>query len=130
MDERLTLLDGHRVGSLRKEDLPELSLVILDVLRGRGAANTLLSCGSEYIVLKSRTAKVYVLREDWLKVLPEIQQGAFDTLLNPVTPSRGYLDPVTEREGSLMDHADKPLYERILTTLQGFFTETFPVAVL
>jgi hypothetical protein len=69
-----------------------------------------------------------ILEEDWMKIMPIIQTSSFNTSIIPVAKIATYVDPTARAEPALLDFTERELYTRILYTLQGLFTERFPVS--
>lgn len=127
VDNRLFYVDDRRVVRLRKEDLPKLARAMVAVIRGRARAGVARVKNVDFIELKGPAADVLVIRSDWEKILPFVQDETFNTQVSPVEPPGRYLDPQVAYSEPILDRADRLLYNRIVGVLTGFVTETFPV---
>lgn len=75
-----------------------------------------------------------VLKSDWLRIYPFVQELFFEPQLYPTEARVGYLNPALARSEPLADRADAQtpasLYQRILDTLTPLFPEAFPTSNL
>jgi hypothetical protein len=128
VDNRLFYVDGRRLVRLRKEDLPELTRVLIAVIRKRARAGVARVKNVDYVELVGQGANALVLRSDWELILPFVQDESFNTLFAPVEPPVRYLEPVVAYNEPILDRADRFLYGRILGILTGLFPDSTPVA--
>lgn len=126
VDSRLFRIGGRRVVRLRKEDLPELARAIVAVTRIRARAGVTTVANVSYVEIVGKNVDVMIPAEDWKKILPYVQDESFNPTLFPARQASQPLDPQIAFDELLLDHADKPLYERTLGILTGLFNETFP----
>lgn len=126
VDTRLFLVADRRVVRLRQEDLPELARAIVAVIRKRATAGVARVKNVDFIEIHGQGAHALVLRSDWEKLLPSIQNETFNTQASPVEPPGRYLDQKIAYSEPILDRADHLLYQRIVGVLRGFVTETFP----
>jgi hypothetical protein len=68
---------------------------------------------------------ILVRSDDWAKVVPFLKDGSFDDLVVPVS-NRSPLNRHVFFDASMSDVNDAELYNRILHTLEPFFTIDFP----
>lgn len=80
----------------------------------------------DYVELSGTNIEVLILRSDWDKILPLVQEGAFDPLVDPVESGVAYSDPKIAYNEPVLDRADRRLYNRIVGSLYDLFPETFP----
>ncbi len=131
MDNRWQNIQGQRPYKLRKQDLAGLARLIVAILRRRGSAGVAVRGGVEVAILHDTAGhSLIVHKDDWSKILPLIQDGSFNSLLTPIAPKVGYLRRKEAYSEPILDRADIFLYERILSTLRGLFTEAFPTSNL
>ncbi len=130
VDNRLFYVDGRRIVRLRKEDLPELARAIVAVVRGRARAGIACVKNVAYVELKGSATDALIIRSDWEKILPYIQDEFFNTQVAPAAQSGRYADHKVAFSEPILDRADKPLYDRIVGILSGLFTDTFPTSLL
>ena len=69
---------------------------------------------------------VVVRLDDWVKIIPYLSDGSFDTTIIP-DPSWCFTRPNQVFDASIVDLTD-PLYNRILNTLNKIFTVEFPTS--
>lgn len=98
---------GTKLQPVRREDLPRLAHLISLVNQGTGTAAVLGHGGAMYVFLRAPGLAMSVPWADWQKVMPYVRMGTFDANLYPLGNSGA-------------------MYDRILTTLQGLFSEGFP----
>lgn len=126
VDSRLFRIGGRRVVRLRKEDLPELARAIVAVTRIRARAGVATVANVPYVEIVGKNVNVMVPAEDWKRILPYVQDESFNPNVYPARQATQPLDPQIAFDELLLDHADKPLFERTLGILTGLFNETFP----
>lgn len=120
MDTRLFNIRGRRPGLLRQQDLDQLARMIVAVLRKRGTAGVGVFNGAEVAILSDTEGGVAViLKEDWARILPYIQDGTFSPLLFPVATNESAVDPIGEG-----------IRKRVLSVLQGLFPLAYPTSNL
>ena len=69
---------------------------------------------------------VVVRWDDWVKILPYLSDGSFDTTIVP-GPSYTVFHPRQRFDASIIDLTET-LYDRILTVLNKIFTVEFPTS--
>ncbi len=126
VDSRLFRIGGRRIVRLRKEDLPELARAIVAVTRIRARAGVVTVANVKYVEIVGKNVDVLVPAEDWKRILPYVQDESFNPVIFPSRQASQPLDPQIAFDELLLDHADRPLFERTLGILTGLFTETFP----
>lgn len=128
VDSRLFRIGGRRIVRLRKEDLPELARAIVAVtrIRARARAGVVTVANVKYVEIVGKNVDVLVPAEDWKRILPYVQDESFNPVIFPSRQASQPLDPQIAFDELLLDHADRPLFERTLGILTGLFTETFP----
>jgi len=126
VDNRLFYVDGRRIVRLRKEDLPELARALIAVIRKRARAGVARVKNVDYIEMVGPDTHVFVLRSDWERIYPFVQDESLNTLVAPAEPPGRYSDPQVAYSEPILDRADRKLYDRILGILLGLFTEEFP----
>lgn len=126
VDSRLFRIGGRRVVRLRKEDLPELARAITAVTRQRARAGVTTVSNVSYVEITGKNVDVMVPADDWARILPSVQTESFNPVVFPARQASQPLDPQVAFDEPILDHADKPLYERTLGLLTGLFNETFP----
>lgn len=126
MDTRLFYVDGRRLARLRKEDLPELSRAIIAVVRERARAGVVRVKNVDYIEIVGTGYSALVLKSDWEKILPFVQDESFNPAIYPAEPPGRYLDQDVAYNEPVLDRADRMLYARIVGILGTLFTEGFP----
>jgi len=80
--------------------------------------------GLEYVRFTGSTVNVVVLASDWDLVLPYVRDGYFESSIYP-TPRTVVRDPMYD-DFSLETSPYRPMYDRILTTLQMLFPDDYP----
>lgn len=130
VDERLAEIRGRRPGKLRQQDLDPLARMIIAVLRKRGTAGVGLRGGVEVAILSDNKGTLTILKDDWALILPFLQDGTFNPLIVPAAARFGYQNSSTAYAESVIDRADRFLFNRIHKVLRGLFTETYPTSNL
>ncbi len=130
MDARLFLLGGRMLRRLRQQDLPEVSRAIVGAIRHRYTLTSAIIQDVAVIRIVSPKQEVTILKDDWAKIMPYIQDETLTPVLNPTNPQVGYLDPQVSYDEPLFDQADRPLYLYILGLLQRLFPDSIPVSNL
>lgn len=129
MDNRLLEIYGQRPSPLRQDDLGLLARMMIAVIRGRGTVGYARRSGVGVVVLHdNEDRKFTVLRDDWRKIMPFIQDGTFSPAVTPAAPRVGYASPEVAYGESVLDRADRFLYDRIVNTLSPLFPEAFPTS--
>lgn len=126
MDNRVFRVDGQRLVRLRKDDVPKLARTIVAVIRDRARAGVVRVKNVDYIELIGPDVDALVLKSDWEKILPFIRDESFNTQIAPAEPPGRYLDYKVAYSESVLERADRRLYERIVGILVGLFPETYP----
>lgn len=140
MDIRLQRRKGRRFHKLRSDDLEELARAIVLVSRKRGTIGVNRYRNIDYIELVTTEGFVQVLREDWVKILPYLQDGSFSQGTFPADVQTGLVSYSTGSFGLVQrlnagttaggeiqtGRGDRNLYLRILSILRGIFTDEFP----
>lgn len=127
MDQRLFYIAGQRPERLTQRETPELAKAICAYFRRQASVTGGVSNGVSYVRLYRRGEFSVVVRwDDWVKILPYLSTGGFDTQTVP-EPSVTVLHPERRFDASVIDLND-PLYHRILSVLNGIFTVTFPTS--
>jgi len=127
VDNRLFELYGKRPVKLRKDDLGVVAQMLIAVLRHRGKADITRRSGIEAVILSDNRQRVItILKDDWEKIAPFLEDGTFDPLLTPAASDFGYLQKDVVFDEPVETQADKHLYQLILNTLTPLFSESFP----
>jgi hypothetical protein len=130
VDGRLYLLNEQRLANLLQTDLPYLTLAIVAFLRGRCRAGRGADPVAYFeIVSNDGRIRVRVRADDWVKILPYLQSGAWDPDFAPI-PEVGYLHPEVAYDISALPETDHVLYNRILTDLKLEFPRNYPTSPL
>lgn len=131
MDTRLYKIAGRRLARLRKQDLPEAALALLETIRKRATISGLRRNNVSFVWIRGRRANLTILKEDWEKIEPFFKDGSFVPLVTPILGDRGgWLRREVAYDGPPLDGADKGLYETILQQLQQLFPEEWPTSLL
>ena len=129
MDQRLFLLpSGQRPTRITRNDTPNLASAILAFLRKQASIETGSRYGVTYTWIHGVGINLTVRGDDWIKVLPFIQDGFFDTTLVPTSTQGTVLDPTVYFDGSVLDRHDLELYSRIKVVLDTLFPTYFPTS--
>lgn len=124
VDSRQFFMKGQRPARLRRDDVPLLVRGLIAVLRKRakfGAGqNHGLSCVR---IWDGGNCNLVILEEDWKLIFPFIADGTLDPLVNRQTFSVAHLHPNTSFQESVLDQADRPLYDYMV----GLLTPLFPL---
>lgn len=125
MDTRLAFLRGQRPSGLRRNELSSLSWALVSVVRGHGSVGVARRGGVTVVVVRDRRGRQYlVLKSDWLKIWPLIENDSFNTAKFPVSvPISASSDETGETSD---DRTDGPLQQRIYDLLFPLFTEQYP----
>ena len=127
MDQRLFYIAGQRPERLTRRDTPELAKAMTAYFRRQASVTKGVLNSVPYVRLFNPGQFSVVVRwDDWIKIIPYLSDGSFDTTIVP-EPSWCFLHPNRVYDASVVDLTD-PLYNRILTTLNGIFTVEFPTS--
>ena len=123
MDNRLAAIGTKRPGKIRKQDIPDLATALVGYWKGLGTLDAGTSRNISYVRLLGPNYDVLVTGEDWIKVLPYLQNGT----LGPgffASPGLGLDSQVLTGK----DFGDPTLYNRTLSTLTTIFSdaESYP----
>ena len=121
MDNRLDILpNGKRARALLETDLEDVAEAIVLQRIGEANASQCLYKDRMCVRFKGLATDIYILADDWLKILPYVRDGAFSGGLVP-TAGMWHAPPNRPREPSSPYHQ---LYLQTLGTLRGIFTTT------
>lgn len=127
MDQRLFYIAGQRPERLTRRETPELARAMTAYFRRQASVTKGVLNDVPYVrVFNPGLFSVVVRWDDWVKIIPYLSDGSFDTTIIP-DPSWCYLNPNQVFDASIVDITD-PLYNRILNTLNGIFTVEFPTS--
>ncbi len=127
MDQRLFYIAGQRPERLTRRDTPELARAMTAYFRRQASVTKGVLYDVPYVRLFNPGQFSVVVRwDDWVKIIPYLSDGSFDTTIIP-DPSWSFLHPNQVYDASVVDLTD-PLYNRILNTLNGIFTIEFPTS--
>ena len=124
MDVRLhDIVTGfHRARRLTREDLPLVSRALTAAILGTGAAIPRLTRHNKAVELVLGTGEtVVVLKEDWEKIWPFIEDGTFNPQVIPTRPRGVVLR--SPGDGTNLNWKSTGLYSLILSTLTPLFPE-------
>ena len=124
MDDRLLRIGGLRPGKLLLSNLPGLAKAIVLFTAGEASVVRDFQGGLEYIRFTGEVGHVVVLASDWDLVLPYLRDGYFESAIYP--PLRIVVRDATFDDPTLETSPYRPMYDRILTTLQGIFPDDYP----
>lgn len=122
VDARLGVLNGRRVTSLVREDLPVVSRAIVCAIRGRARIEVQHWNHTPLIHLTGPSFDIYIRGSDWERILPYIVGGQFNPLIVATKP----IGLRTLFDESKIDLAYDPLYQRVYGTLKTLFTNIAP----
>lgn len=120
MDNRLFSIGTTRPGRVRKQDIPDLASALVGYFKGKAILDAGSSRNVSYVRLHGANCDVLVTGEDWVKVLPYLQNGTLGPYLFP-SPSVGVMDPTKSVTGQ--DYGDPYLYQRTFFTLSQIFVD-------
>jgi hypothetical protein len=128
VDQRLFKIAGRRPERLTRSDTPEVARALTAYYRRQAQVTSGVLNEVAYIRLVNPGVIDVVVRwDDWVKILPYITNGTFDTTLVPI-PTLFVAQPSILSDGSSIGQTDE-LYERILTILNRLFTVEFPQSI-
>lgn len=125
MDVRLhDVVTGlHRARRLTQSDLPLVARSLTAVIRRRGGATSCLNRHSRAVeLILGSGEKVVILKEDWEKIWPFIEDGTFNPQVIPTSP-RGIVPRFPNSIPEQLDWRASGLYQLILNTLTPLFPE-------
>jgi hypothetical protein len=120
VDNRLFTIGTARPGRVRKQDIPDLASAIVGYFKGKAVLDAATIRNISYVRLHGANCDVLVTREDWVRILPKLQDGTIGSTFFP-SPSFGFLDPTRSVTGQ--DYGDPTLYQRTFTTLSEIFSD-------
>lgn len=121
MDQRLFKIGGRRPERLTRADTPEVAKAITAFYRRQAQVTRGVVKEVAYVRLVNPGVFDVVVRwDDWVKILPYLTDGSFDTTTIP--------DPTLLVSNPTFDSADG-LYRRILNVLNELFTIEFPQSI-
>lgn len=128
MDQRLFQIAGRRPERLTRADTPEVARALTAYYRHQAQVTKGVLNEVAYVRLYNPGIINAVIRwDDWVKILPYITDGSFDTTIIP-EPTLFVSDTAVLASASTIDRNDE-LYQRILNVLNQIFTVEFPQAL-
>lgn len=128
MDQSLLKIGGRRLTRLTRADTPAVAKVLTAYYRKQAQVNTGVLGEVTYVRLVSSGGTDVVIRgDDWVKILPYLTDGSFDTTIIP-EPTLFVAHPMVLSDESTLDLNDG-LYRRILNVLNQLFTIEFPKSI-
>lgn len=129
MASRMNTYQGHAPLPLLKKDLPPVAKALCMYPGGGIGATQQEHNGVTYIMLQGTGVNVFVLWGDWLKIVPWVKLGYFNT---PIFPAGV---PGSQVTGALEDPSNPsscryPFYLRTLEKLQELFPHDYPISDL
>jgi hypothetical protein len=121
MDQRLSRIHGIRPHRLLKGDLPALAKAMVAYMRKEAKVETFFVKDVACVYFSGVGISTLVRSEDWVKVLPFLENGTFESKLTPVVSVR-----TNYNESDLADIYSSGMYHRILRTLDPLFPVSFP----
>jgi len=108
---------------MTQADLPLLARVLACVILHKGKLRSGISMHTGFIRLFSSSGEeISILKEDWAKVSPFIEDGTFDPMLFPYKV-RGVVPRHPNIPSPLVDVRARGLYDRIIGVLTPLFPE-------
>jgi hypothetical protein len=127
VDQRLFYIAGQRPERLTRRETPELARAMTAYFRRQASVTKGVLNDVLYVrIFNPGQFSVVVRWDDWVKIIPYLSDGSFDTTIVP-EPRWCFLHPNQVFDASIVDLTD-PLYNRILNTLNGIFTVEFPTS--
>jgi len=124
VDERLDLLNHRQVANLTWDDAPYVAKAIVACIRGKSIANPVYLNNVSMVHMQGTGINVYVLGEDWLKIVPYLADGT----LNPNIVAYPIIGGDPKLDISTIDLQDLTLYQRVVGMLRGLFPTRFPTS--
>ena len=116
---------GVRPETLKRPDLPDLARAILGYLRGFVKVHSGFKHNVQWYAFQGPAFQVVLRGDDYAKIVPLIATDQFNPVPFPSLPWRyGAVNL------SNLPVFDSYNYNRVLTLLQGIFTEDFPTSYL
>lgn len=128
MESRLAHVAGKRVGALYREDLSAVAFAITTFVRKLTPVRVswVSISGAPVVVFESDWFVVPILREDWVKIEPYVQDDTFLPSLFP--PFAGYSLLRPDAEVTPEAFSRDPLYRKVLDTLTVLFPNSYPTS--
>jgi hypothetical protein len=123
MDTRLWTINGIRLETLKRPDLPNVARAIVGFHRGFCKVKPGFVRNVSYVEFTGDAFAVVVRGDDWDKIKPYIEDG---TLAPPP-------EPLTNWAGTSIaniDQRDPEYYAVVLGVLQRLFTQEYPTSLL
>lgn len=125
MDQRLFKIAERRPERLTRADTPEVARALTAYYRRQAQVTKGVLNEVAYVRLYNPGIIDVVIRwDDWVKILPYITDGFFDTTIVP-EPTLFVAQGAVLASASTIDQNDE-LYQRILDVLNQLFTIEFP----
>lgn len=125
MDQRLFKIAGRRPERLTRADTPEVARALTAYSRHQAQVTKGVLNEVAYVRLyNSGIIDVIIRWDDWVKILPYVTDGYFDTTIFP-EPTLFVAQSAVLASASTIDQNDE-LYQRILYVLNQLFTIEFP----
>ena len=99
-------------------DVPEVARAVTDLVRGHAVVGVIQVDGARYVQIRGDAAACLVLKADWEKILPLLENETFNVQRFPVQAGGRSLDTV----GRLSSDARDPLYLRVYGALGQLFS--------
>lgn len=130
MDSRLFFVEGTRFAKIRKQDVPNLARALIAVARARATILASRLRGVDCIRIIGPGITAVILKEDWVHIQPLIADGTLNPAISPRTQRVGYLHPDVSYDESVLDMADRALYNYLVAVLEPKFPEQWPTSTL
>jgi hypothetical protein len=130
VDSRLFYIEGTRPSRIRKQDVPTLVVALIGVIRARAQMVAGRIRGIDCVRITSPGLRLAILKEDWLKIQPLVEDGTLNPVLSPKGQPAAYLHPETSYDESCVDLADRALYIHLMGILEPLFPDKWPTSNL
>jgi hypothetical protein len=127
VDQRLFEVAGKRLVKLTRVDTPEVARALAAYYHHQAQVVTGVLNEVTYVRLFNPGVLDVVIRgDDWVKILPYVTNGFFDSTLYP-EPTLFVAQSSVLSDATTIDQTSE-LYQRILNVLNELFTIEFPQA--
>jgi hypothetical protein len=138
VDGRIFFTSSRQLSTIRTQDLPLLTTAICGFERGLVSVERCWKHEVGYVRFFAPGFEVFVLANDWQKVVPYLFDGSLTPSVVAPQPIRATTNRVGGRGTDSNDMADlstiaqwdAPFFQKVYATLRTIFTESYPTSRL
>ena len=135
MDGRIFYVNKRQLSRIRTQDLPQLAQGICGYQLGILHSERCYKKQVAYIRLYASNYEMFILANDWVKLVPYFINGSFTPFIVAPQPKRTIsacegIDGWSGKDLTNISSWDQPFYGKVYATLQLIFTQSYPTSRL